>query len=125
MSPPDAVPLRFGEDSFFPHLAAAAARGIEPSVVRLPGIALRYRQSATTSLILRGSDRDARRPAARRTHRDGAEMSRRTGVTKNEAMCTGLTAEAMFATILDRAATGARSLPPTRWRSPNATISRR
>src|SRR5271169_3816190 len=40
LSPPDAVPLRFGEDSFFPHLAAAEARGIVPNVVRLPGIAL-------------------------------------------------------------------------------------
>jgi 2-phospho-L-lactate/phosphoenolpyruvate guanylyltransferase len=40
MSPPDAVPLRFGEDSFFPHLAAAQARGIVPTVVHLPGIAL-------------------------------------------------------------------------------------
>jgi 2-phospho-L-lactate guanylyltransferase len=40
MSPPDAVPLRFGENSFFPHLAAAEERGIAPSVVRLPGIAL-------------------------------------------------------------------------------------
>jgi len=39
MSPPDAVPLRFGEDSFFPHLAAARASGIEPCVMRLPGIA--------------------------------------------------------------------------------------
>jgi 2-phospho-L-lactate guanylyltransferase len=39
MSPPNAVPLRFGEDSFFPHLAAARAGGIEPCVVRLPGIA--------------------------------------------------------------------------------------
>ena len=39
MSPPDAVPLRFGDDSFFPHLAAARARGIEPTVMRLPGIA--------------------------------------------------------------------------------------
>ncbi|HXP02664.1 MAG TPA: 2-phospho-L-lactate guanylyltransferase [Stellaceae bacterium] len=39
MSPPDAVPLRFGEDSFFPHLAAARACGIEPCVMRLPGIA--------------------------------------------------------------------------------------
>jgi len=39
MSPPQAVPLRFGEDSFFPHLAAARAHGIEPCVVRLPGIA--------------------------------------------------------------------------------------
>jgi 2-phospho-L-lactate guanylyltransferase len=39
LSPPDAVALRFGEDSFFPHLAAAKARGIAPSVVNLPGIA--------------------------------------------------------------------------------------
>jgi 2-phospho-L-lactate/phosphoenolpyruvate guanylyltransferase len=39
MSPPHAVPLRFGEDSFLPHLAAARAQGIEPCVVRLPGIA--------------------------------------------------------------------------------------
>jgi len=39
-SPPDAVPLRFGEDSFFPHLRAAEARGIRPTVLRLPGIAL-------------------------------------------------------------------------------------
>jgi 2-phospho-L-lactate guanylyltransferase len=39
MSPPQAVPLRFGEDSFIPHLAAARAQGIEPCVLRLPGIA--------------------------------------------------------------------------------------
>jgi 2-phospho-L-lactate/phosphoenolpyruvate guanylyltransferase len=39
-SPPDAVPLRFGEDSFFPHLRAAKACGIRPTVLRLPGIAL-------------------------------------------------------------------------------------
>jgi 2-phospho-L-lactate/phosphoenolpyruvate guanylyltransferase len=39
MSPPDAVKLRFGEDSFFPHLAAARAAGIEPCVLRLPGVA--------------------------------------------------------------------------------------
>jgi 2-phospho-L-lactate guanylyltransferase len=39
MSPPQAVPLRFGENSFFPHLAAARAAGIEPCVLRLPGIA--------------------------------------------------------------------------------------
>jgi 2-phospho-L-lactate guanylyltransferase len=40
VSPPEAVPLRFGENSFFPHLAAAEARGIRPSVLHLPGIAL-------------------------------------------------------------------------------------
>jgi 2-phospho-L-lactate guanylyltransferase len=39
-SPLDAVPLRFGEDSFYPHLRAAEACGIRPNVVHLPGIAL-------------------------------------------------------------------------------------
>ena len=39
-SPADAVPLRFGENSFFPHLAAARACGIEPKVLQLPRIAL-------------------------------------------------------------------------------------
>jgi 2-phospho-L-lactate guanylyltransferase len=39
-SPPDAVPLRFGEDSFFPHLDAARGRGIDPLVVRQPGIGM-------------------------------------------------------------------------------------
>lgn len=38
MSPPDAVPLRFGDDSYFPHLAAAEALGILPAIIRLPGI---------------------------------------------------------------------------------------
>jgi 2-phospho-L-lactate/phosphoenolpyruvate guanylyltransferase len=40
ISPPDAVPLRFGEDSFYPHLDAARARGVEPLVVRHPGIGM-------------------------------------------------------------------------------------
>jgi 2-phospho-L-lactate guanylyltransferase len=39
-SPPDAVPLRFGENSFYPHLQAAETCGIRPNVLRLPGIAL-------------------------------------------------------------------------------------
>jgi 2-phospho-L-lactate guanylyltransferase len=39
-SPAGAVPLRFGENSFFPHLAAARACGIEPGTVELPRIAL-------------------------------------------------------------------------------------
>jgi 2-phospho-L-lactate/phosphoenolpyruvate guanylyltransferase len=39
-SPPDAVPLRFGENSFYPHLQAAEACRIRPKVVHLPGIAL-------------------------------------------------------------------------------------
>ena len=39
-SPPGVVPLRFGDDSFHPHLAAARAAGIEPRVVEAPGLAL-------------------------------------------------------------------------------------
>ena len=39
-SPPNAVPLRFGEDSFYPHLDAARKQGIEPLIVRRPGIGM-------------------------------------------------------------------------------------
>jgi 2-phospho-L-lactate/phosphoenolpyruvate guanylyltransferase len=39
-SPPDSVPLRFGENSYFPHLDAARAQGIEPTILRQPGIAM-------------------------------------------------------------------------------------
>ena len=38
--PPAAVPLTFGDDSFFPHLRAALARGIKPLIVRQHGISL-------------------------------------------------------------------------------------
>ncbi len=40
LSPPDLMPLRFGDDSFLPHLAEARRHGLEPSIVRLPGIGL-------------------------------------------------------------------------------------
>jgi 2-phospho-L-lactate guanylyltransferase len=40
LSPPDAVPLRFGDDSYFPHLDAARRAGLEPAIVRAPGIAM-------------------------------------------------------------------------------------
>ena len=39
-SPAAAVPLRFGADSFLPHLAAARRCAIEPTVARMPRIAL-------------------------------------------------------------------------------------
>jgi 2-phospho-L-lactate guanylyltransferase len=39
-APPFSVPLRFGDDSYFPHLMEARAQGIEPTIVRLPGIGL-------------------------------------------------------------------------------------
>ncbi|MEM6498706.1 MAG: 2-phospho-L-lactate guanylyltransferase [Pseudomonadota bacterium] len=38
-SPVSAVPLQFGDDSYFPHLAAARAHGIEPTIVDCPGVA--------------------------------------------------------------------------------------
>jgi 2-phospho-L-lactate guanylyltransferase len=40
MTPPDSVPLRFGEDSYFPHLAAARKLDIDPTIVPLPGIGM-------------------------------------------------------------------------------------
>lgn len=39
-TPPDLIPLKFGEDSFRRHLASARAAGIETRVVERPGIAL-------------------------------------------------------------------------------------
>lgn len=39
-APPFSVPLRFGDDSYFPHLMATRRQGIEPTIVRLPGIGL-------------------------------------------------------------------------------------
>jgi 2-phospho-L-lactate/phosphoenolpyruvate guanylyltransferase len=52
-SPPDAVTLRFGDNSFFPHLAAARGRGIEPTVIRLPGIAMDVDHPADLAALLR------------------------------------------------------------------------
>ena len=49
MSPPLAVPLRFGEDSYFPHLAAARAAGIEPRVVPLPQAPAPWRSCTNTA----------------------------------------------------------------------------
>lgn len=39
-SPPDALPFRFGDGSYFPHLDRARSLGIEPAVVHRPGLAL-------------------------------------------------------------------------------------
>lgn len=40
LTPPDAMPLRFGEPSFQNHLDAARARGLEPRVLILRGLGL-------------------------------------------------------------------------------------
>ena len=52
-SPADAVPLRFGDNSFFPHLDAAKAHGIEPEVVKLPRIALDIDTPEDLALFIR------------------------------------------------------------------------
>jgi 2-phospho-L-lactate guanylyltransferase len=56
-SPPGAVPLRFGDDSYFPHLAAARRCGIEPVIVRLPGVALDIDHPADLRAFLRAKPR--------------------------------------------------------------------
>jgi 2-phospho-L-lactate guanylyltransferase len=38
--PPEVMMLRFGDNSYFPHLEAARRHGIEPTIVALPGFAL-------------------------------------------------------------------------------------
>lgn len=60
-APAGAVPLRFGADSFFPHLAAARSRGIAPQLVRLPRIALDIDTPEDLALLLRA-------PARTRAH---------------------------------------------------------
>ena len=52
-SPAGAVPLRFGGNSFFPHLDAAKGHGIEPEVVHLPRIALDIDTPEDLALFLR------------------------------------------------------------------------
>ena len=39
-SPPGFLPLRFGDDSFHPHCAAARGLGVEPAIVRRPAFQL-------------------------------------------------------------------------------------
>ena len=54
-SPPDVVPLRFGENSFYPHLDAARDRGIDPLIVRHPGIGMDIDHPADLVAFLRSS----------------------------------------------------------------------
>ena len=39
-SPPDLLRLRFGDDSFFPHLQRGRALGVEPRIIERPGLEL-------------------------------------------------------------------------------------
>jgi 2-phospho-L-lactate guanylyltransferase len=52
-SPPESVPLRFGDNSYFPHLDAARLQGIEPTVIRQPGIAIDIDHPLDLALFLR------------------------------------------------------------------------
>ena len=52
-SPADLVPLRFGSDSFFPHLAAAQRQGLNPTIVRSDGIALDIDEPADLAKFMR------------------------------------------------------------------------
>ena len=56
-APPFAVPLRFGDDSYFPHLQAARRKGIEPTIVRLPGIGLDIDHPVDLLAFMRASPR--------------------------------------------------------------------
>ena len=52
VSPPLAVTLRFGDNSYYPHLDAARAAGIEPTIVRQPGIAMDIDHPADLAMFL-------------------------------------------------------------------------
>lgn len=52
-SPADTVSLRFGDDSFLPHVAAAKAAGIKPTILRLPRIALDLDRREDVAAFLR------------------------------------------------------------------------
>jgi 2-phospho-L-lactate guanylyltransferase len=51
-SPPDLLPLRFGDDSFVPHLRRARELGVEPRIVERPALALDLDTPADLRLFL-------------------------------------------------------------------------
>ncbi len=60
-APSLAVPLRFGDDSYFPHVIAARRHGVEPVIVRLPGIGLDIDHPADLLAFLRAKPRQPTR----------------------------------------------------------------
>ncbi|HUS98501.1 MAG TPA: 2-phospho-L-lactate guanylyltransferase [Hyphomicrobiaceae bacterium] len=70
-SPPLAVPLRFGENSFFPHLDAARAAGLEPVVQRLRGIGIDV-DTPSDVARLAAADPEARSRTCQYLHSIGA-----------------------------------------------------
>lgn len=77
ISPPDAVPLRYGDDSFLPHLEAARARGIEPSIVRRAGIALDIDNPEDLTAFLRVARPTRTRNIVSYTEQNGRASARR------------------------------------------------
>ena len=77
-SPPGRVKLRFGEDSFRPHLAAARHAGIEPRIVEARGIGLDIDHPIDLDAFLR-------LPPTTRTHALLAELGLRTPATDHAA----------------------------------------
>jgi 2-phospho-L-lactate guanylyltransferase len=57
--PPTVMQLRFGDDSFLPHLAAARALGIEPTIVALPGVGLDIDQPQDLAAFMQATPRMA------------------------------------------------------------------
>ena len=60
-APAGSVTLRFGDDSYFPHLLAARRVGIEPAIVRLPGIGLDIDHPTDLLAFLRAKPRQPTR----------------------------------------------------------------
>jgi 2-phospho-L-lactate/phosphoenolpyruvate guanylyltransferase len=52
-APPDAVPLKFGDDSFLPHLEVARRAGLEPKILRLLGLGLDIDNPADLAAFLK------------------------------------------------------------------------
>ncbi|MCC7346510.1 MAG: 2-phospho-L-lactate guanylyltransferase [Variibacter sp.] len=60
-APPLRVPLQFGDDSFLPHLDAARRCGIEPHILRMPGVGADIDQPGDLAAFMR-------MPSATRTY---------------------------------------------------------
>ncbi len=76
LAPPDLMPLKFGEPSFENHLEAARERGLDPVVLRLPGIGLDIDSPDDLRLLL-GGGTPTRSAALLRTWDIPARFARR------------------------------------------------
>lgn len=83
-SPPDVLPLRFGEESFRPHVASARRLGISPAVVSLPGLGLDIDRRADLEAFVA-------QPSATRTW----EWLQRSGLAASLRSAMGHIAEAL------------------------------